>query len=143
MIAYADFIMGFPEFSNGVLYPKTQIDFWIPQAYAQLNAYRLCGTLDLAAMLFVAHNVSLSAREAASASAGQVSAATSGPIASKSIGKVSVSYSSAGVIDGAGSWNDTIYGQRLYTMIRAFGAGPAYVRGPRRAFGPWPSYAFR
>jgi hypothetical protein len=134
-IAYADFVSAFPEFSNATTYPTTQINFWIPIGYEQLNAYRFGAQIGLAVMLFVAHNVVLSAREAAAANAGQIVGEVKGPVTAKSVDKVSVSFSSDTAIEGAGAWNFTTYGQRLYRMIKAYSAGPFYVPGPRRAFG--------
>lgn len=131
-IVYADFIAAFPEFGNTALYPQTQINFWIPQAYRQLNAFRFGAEIDLAAMLFVAHNIVLSARESKSSAAGQVAGSVTGPMSSKSIGPLSISYSGATSIDGAGAYNYTSYGQRLYNLMRAYAAGPKWV--PRTAY---------
>ena len=114
-------------------YPQSQIEFWIPQAYNQLNAIRLGLSLDLAAMLFVAHNVALSARAAKTSGSGGLVGDTASPISSKSIGGVSYSYDTSDAsIAGAGEWNATSYGQRLYKMFKAFGTGPAYIPGGRR-----------
>ncbi|MDB5448417.1 MAG: putative bacteriophage protein [Phenylobacterium sp.] len=134
-IAYSDFIGRFPEFGNATTFPQANIDPWIADGYAQLSPTRFGGRLDLAVMLFAAHNVVLGAREAASAAAGGIPGEVKGPVASKSVDKVSVSYTDAASIDGAGAWNLTTYGLRLYKMFRAVGAGPYYVPGPRRVFG--------
>lgn len=130
-VSYLDFVVAFPEFSNVGTYPETQINFWIQQAYTQLNTVRYGRSLDLAAMLFVAHNVVLSARAARSANAGGIVGDATGPVASKSVGPVSVSYDAAATaIQGAGIWNATTYGQQLYRMMRASGT-MAYRPGPR------------
>jgi len=131
-IAYADFVAAFPEFSNAGTYPATQINFWIPQAYAQLNPRRFGVQIDLAAMLYVAHNVVLSARAQASANAGQVVGEARGLVASKSVGDVSVSYDTNSIATkDAGIWMSTVYGQRLYKMMQTFG-GPVYAVPRRR-----------
>lgn len=135
MITYTGFVAAFPEFCNLEVYPEAQINFWIPVAYAELNGRRFGTQIDLAVMLFVAHNVVLSAREAVAARAGQVVGQVQGPVTSKTVSKVSVSFSSDTSIDGAGAWNFTTYGQRLYKMMKAYGAGPFYISGPRRFFG--------
>lgn len=131
MIAAADFINAFPEFNNSSIYPFSQINFWITQAYNQLNATRFGVTLDLAAMLFVAHNLVLSARDAVITANGGVPGQSSGPLSSKGVDKVSASYDTdANQSPGAGMWNATSYGQRLYRMMIANG-GFVYVPGQR------------
>jgi hypothetical protein len=91
-ITYQDFVTAFPEFANTTIYPQAQFDFWAKQAYLQLNACRYGASLDLAAMLFVAHNLVLSAQASKSAASGGGSVGgTSGLVASKSVDKVSVS----------------------------------------------------
>src|ERR1700719_2846942 len=91
-IAATDFITAFPEFSNNAIYPLSQINFWIPQAYNQLNADRFGTSLDLAAMLFVAHNIALSAREASTVNVGGIPGQATGPVNSKGVGQVHVGY---------------------------------------------------
>lgn len=129
MIQYSDLIAAFPEFSNSTTYPQTQVDFWLPQAYNQLNACRFdAATLDLAAMLFVAHNITLSAQAAQAANSGAIVGKTVAPQSSKSVGGVSVSYDVGAVtVEGAGPYNATSYGQRLYKLMQAYSAGPLYV----------------
>lgn len=131
-VAYADFIVAFPEFGSATTYPETQIDFWIGQAPLQLNAYRFGQAIDLATMLFVAHNVVLSARAAQAAATGAIVGEATGPVSSKAVGSVSVGFDPGLVaIAGAGPWNSTTYGQRLYKLMQAFCAGPVYVSSKR------------
>lgn len=134
-VTYSDFVTAFPEFSDATVYPQAQFDFWEAQAYLQLNAGRFGASLDLAVMLFVAHNLVLSAQAKKSAqSGGGVVTTSSSLVASKAVDKVSVAYdTTTTTIAGAGLWNATVYGQRLYAMIRAFGAGPAYFPNKRFA----------
>ena len=136
-IQVPDFVAAFPEFGNPQIYPQPTISFWITIAYRQLNAKRFKDSLDLAAMLFVAHNMALSAQEQGAANSGAPVGTASGPISAKGVGPVSASFDTGATsIDGAGAWNYTKYGQRLYMMMKAFAAGPSYVPGPRRRFGP-------
>lgn len=136
-IAYADFVAAFPEFTNAQVYPQATINFWIPIAYQQINACRFKDSLDLAAMLFVAHNVALSAQEQGAANSGAPVGTANGPVSAKGVGPVSASYDTGSTaIAGAGAWNYTKYGQRLYMMMKAFAAGPSYVPGPYRRFRP-------
>lgn len=133
MIAYADFTAAFPEFSNAADYPVPQFNFWAPQAYAQLNASRFGTEIDLAAMLFVAHQLSLSKRESAAAANHAPVGGATGALSSKSIGPVSAGYdTSVTAIPGAGPWNYTTYGQRLYKMMTGYTRGGVYRAPPRR-----------
>lgn len=86
-------------------------------------------------MLFVAHNLMLSAQAKRSATnGGGVVSASSSLVASKAVDKVSVSYdTTATTTAGAGLWNATVYGQRLYAMIRACGSGLLYFPNKRVA----------
>lgn len=136
--APSDFVQAFPEFGQAAQYPPGQIAFWLAQAYQQLNSNRFGQQLDLAAMLFTAHNLSLSARAQAAANVGAPPGGVVAPVSSKSVGAVSINYDTdATNAEGAGSWNATQYGQRLYSMMRAFGGGPSYARGPRRPVDPF------
>lgn len=127
LVTYQSFVTAFPEFGNSALYPASQIEFWLPLAYTSLNAFRFGVQLPLAVMLFTAHNIILSAREVQSASGGKLVGNVQGALLSKSIGPISASYSGNTAIDGAGAYNFTSYGQRLYTLMRAYAAGPKWV----------------
>lgn len=142
-ITPATFIQAFPEFENTSQYPPLGISFWITQAYNQLNAWRFGTSLDLAASLFVAHNMVLGAQASATAATptGIVGQA-SGPLASKTVGPVSGTFDTAAVAtEGAGIWNQTQYGQRLWKMMQTYCSGPAYVPG-RRRYGCGYGYGF-
>lgn len=134
MIAYWDFVTAFPEFSDATKFPQAVIEFWIalaPDNLAAIHRRAPQGVIDMADCLFVAHNAVISAREVRAASKG-VPGEAPGLVSSKSIDKVSISYDAAGTaVDGAGAWNATFYGQRLYKLMQAYAAGPIY-RAPRR-----------
>lgn len=126
-VTSASFRTMFPEFTDTAKFPDAQINAWLDQAPNQLSASRLGKSYDLAVMLFIAHNIVLSARAVASAAGSGVPGQATGPVSSKSVDKVSVSYDTgATAIGRAGAWNATSYGQRLYTLLRACGAGPLY-----------------
>lgn len=131
-VAIQDFRTAFLEFASTDTYPNATVQFWITQAYLNLNECYLGASMDLAVMLFVAHNVVMSAKNAAMTSAGGVAGDVAGPISSKSVGGVSKSYD-VGVVSlaGAGPYNATTYGQRLYKMMQAYSAGPTYIPSPR------------
>lgn len=120
----------FPEFGDATRYPTGQIQFWLDFAYTMLNAGRWRNTLDMAAQLYAAHNVVLERRAIDEAALGKAPGGTTGPVSSKSVDKVSVAYAvSDATAADASHWNLTIYGTRLWRMIRLFGMGPVYVGG--------------
>lgn len=120
----------FPEFASVVNYPDSALQFWLDFAYSMLNAQRWGAQLDMAAQLYALHNIVLERRAQLEAAHGAAPGTVTGPTSSKSVDKVSVSYD-VGVAaeEGAGHWNLTIYGSRLYRMIQMFGMGPVYVGG--------------
>lgn len=146
MISAAQFIAAFPEFNSS---PTTSISFWLAQAYSQLDGYRLGVQTDYAAMLFAAHNISLGNQAAmAGAASGQAIGGIAAPIQSKTVGPVSAAYDTTVVsIEGAGQWNATSYGQRLYPLLRGASLGGTYVGAPRKCewpptFRPWRGVGF-
>lgn len=133
MATYTTFVAVFPEFSDAGKYPQTQVDFWLAEATNQLSASRFKTSFDLAQMLFTAHYLALGRRDQIAANGGGVGGASLGMTSSKTVDKVSVSYDTASTaLEGAGEWNATAYGQRLYRMILAVSTGPFYVPGRRR-----------
>lgn len=133
---YSTFIAFFPEFSDQDRYPPATVGIWIPQAYQQLNEPRFGNNMPLAAALFVAHNLVLGQRDAMAARVGGIPGEAKGPVNSKSVDKVSVGYAAdSAAIEGAGIWNSTSYGQRLYKMMQAAGSGPFYAPKRGRVFG--------
>lgn len=129
---YATFTSVFTEFSSASVYPQVQVEFWLAQAPLQLNAERLGANYDLAVMLYAAHNLVLSAKDAKAAAFGGVSGGASGVTSSKTVDKVTVSYDTgSSTIDGAGAWNLTTYGTRLYQLLRGANTGPFYVANRR------------
>lgn len=127
-VTYSSFVAVFTEFSDTTAYPQATVNFWLGQAPFQLNANRLRNSYDLAVMLFTAHNLVLGKRDTRAAAAGGTPGAISGPQTSKAVDKVSASYDTGAVTyPGAGEWNATSYGMRLYRLLRAVGAGPVYI----------------
>lgn len=118
----------FPEFASTVVYPTSQVTFWITLAYKLLNAQRWGNVLDQGVELFVAHNLAIEARAQADAAKGGIPGQQVGPVSSKSVDKVSMGYDTgSGIEPGAGHWNLTIYGTRFVRLMRMFGAGPVQV----------------
>lgn len=138
-VARTDLITAFPEFGDTTRYPASQVDYWLGIADAQVSKDRFGTSRDLAVMLFVAHNIVLSARSVVTAATGGAVGAPLAVASSKSVGGASISYdTSLTAIPGAGVWNATSYGQRYYQMLRAFGSGPLYrVPARSRTVSPW------
>lgn len=126
------FTAAFPEFADISVYPAAQVSFWLGQAPKQLSEERLGANYDLAIMLYAAHNLVLSAKDMRAASAGGTGGSASGIVSSKTVDKVTVAYDTgASTIDGAGAWNLTTYGTRLYQLLRGANIGPFYVANRR------------
>ncbi len=122
------FRQSFKEFANAETYPPDDVALWLDIAYKMLNASRWGNILDLGAQLFAAHNLALEARAKKEAENGAPPGGNVGPITSKSVDKVSVSYDTAsGIEPDAGHWNLTIFGTRFIKMARMMGAGPVQV----------------
>ena len=134
MADYTLFVSVFPEFASA---SSASAAYWLSQAPLQLNATMFGANFDLASMLFVAHNLTLGKQNANAVARGGVPGTTSGALASKSVGGVSASYDVGGVsIPGAGEWNATSYGRRLYKMMQAAACG-GIVRAVHPALGPF------
>lgn len=120
----ADFRQQFPEFACTTDFPDAQVEFWLGVAGAMLNAERWADLLDLGLCLFTAHHLATGQREMNAAAVGGALGAVTGPTASKSVDKVSVSYTTnALTFENAGFWNASLYGIRLMTFARYVGAG--------------------
>lgn len=127
----AAFREAFPAFS-GSLFPSAQVEFWLAVASIRLSAARWGDLLDQGIGLFVAHNLTLERMVELDSQGTGGSTATQGPAVSdsKTVGPVSKSksYSPATVADAsAGAWNQTVYGQRFYELMRLVGVGGLQV----------------
>lgn len=118
----------FAEFCDDAVYTDEAIDFWLVTVRGQMNAGRWGAQQDFGAMLFVAHRLVLSARAQAAAAFGLPPGGPTGPVTSKSVDGVSVSFdvSSTAEEDG-GHWNLTTYGQQYLRLARQMGTGPVQV----------------
>lgn len=146
MVDAATFRTVFPELASA---PYAQVAFWLAQApFAQIEPVgglwpyaasyyqsRLGGSYDLAVMLFAAHNIALSMRDAAAAAKGQAPGTANSLVASKAAGGLAVSYDTSSIAtDGAGIYNATSYGQRLWKMLEIAAMGGTYAPAPRRRY---------
>ena len=123
MATVAEFRAAFPEFTSVTNYPDTQIQFWLNVGAKLLNPDRWYDLLDQGLMLFTAHHLVIARRELL-ASANGLPGQVQGPVSSKSVDKVSVSYAADKVtMDDAGFWNLTTYGLQYWNLVRMIGAG--------------------
>lgn len=130
MTSYAQFIADFPEFSNATTYPQASFNFWLGLGQKLLNACRWECVLDHGLELFCAHHLTLAAQNAADVAVGGLPGQTKGPVNSKAVHDVSVSYNSdAGLEVGAGHWNLTTYGTQFIHLAKMIGAGGAQLSG--------------
>lgn len=119
----------FPEFADTVKFPGAAVDFWITQAAGLYPSDRYGAQTDLVTMLYVAHNLTLGVLGASGGGG-----ASFAPVSSKSVGSVSKTLDTSAVTSaGAGIWNGTGYGQRLYALLRGFSTGGFYRPSQRAA----------
>lgn len=140
-----------PEFASAALYPPAVITYWLSIAKLLLNPNRWDDTpaatgeptmLYFGAEMFVAHNLVLERQAEAAASRRGIPGQASGPISSKSVGPLSISYDTGAAAElEAGHWNLTVYGQRFVRLARMVGAGGIQVGvgfAPFGSMGAWP-----
>lgn len=115
----------YPEFASSSVYPNAQLQYWLTLAPLLMNSDRWGNLMDLGTAMFMAHHITLEARNQAAAKNGGIPGQSNGPISSKSVDKVSVSYDTGSSIEAdAGHWNLTNYGTRFIRLLRMLGAGP-------------------
>lgn len=114
----------FPEFSDIDRYPDAQLTFWATLATAQVDACRWDTMATLGIQLYVAHEITLAASNASSGRVGGPPGGVSGPVQSKAVGSVNVSYDTQQIAEkDAGYWNLTNYGRQFIRLARLFGSG--------------------
>jgi hypothetical protein len=120
----AQFVIDFPEFADANLYPVSLITFWLNVATQLVNAGLWQGLTNVGIELLAAHNLVLEVQAARVANNGAPGGIAQGPIAAKSVDKVSINFAvEAAKEEGAGQYNTTTYGQRYYRLAMMFGAG--------------------
>lgn len=113
-----------PEFTSLVIYSDDAVTFWLGLAEQNVSAERWGQNYELGILYYTAHHLVLEARNGASATTGAAPGGVTGPIASKSVGSVAVSYASSTVTkEGDGAWNLTSYGVRYRQLVRIAGMG--------------------
>lgn len=120
----AQFRLDFPEFSDVVRYPDSQIEFWASVGVICLIECRWRQLYNQGLSLFVAHNITLAAQNKSAADAGGVPGQSAGPKQSKTVGSASVSYNLQLIAEtNAGELNATSYGRQLIRLARMIGVG--------------------
>ena len=120
----AAFRVNFPEFASVTKYPTTQIDFWAGVAELMVLEAVWKNMHTQGVQLYVAHEITLAAQNAAAGASGGTPGTSGGVASSKSVGSVSVGYDSTATSEkNAGYWNLTNYGKQFIRFARMFGAG--------------------
>jgi hypothetical protein len=120
----AQFRLDFPEFTDTVRFPNSSLTFWSGTGEKLISQDRFVDLYTQAVELFTAHNITFSAQNVAASNAGGLPGGAGGPIASKAVGSVSVSYDNASVmLPNAGHWNQTVYGRQYIQLTRLIGQG--------------------
>lgn len=120
----AQFRLDFPEFSDTSRFPDPSLTFWSGMGERLISADRFGDLYTQAVELFTAHNITLAAQNAAASAAGGLPGGAGGPISSKAVGSVNVSYDNASVmLPNAGHWNQTVYGRQYIQLVRLIGQG--------------------
>lgn len=131
LVSNTQFREDFTEFSRTDKFPEPLLTFWLAVAEKLVNADRWGDLTALGVELFAAHNITLEANAQLQATFGKVPGMAVGVLTSKSVDKVSAGYDASGsMVDGAGHWNLTIYGQRYIKLVQLHGAGPVQVGVP-------------
>lgn len=129
-----DFLNDFPEFSDSALYPPSVVQHWLDVASIMLTGRWDDSSapasnpkktmLYIGAELFVAHFMTIAARNLKSAALGGGVGQAIGALSAKSVDQVSLSYDVQAIVTpGAGHWNLTTYGMQFRPMAMAVGSG--------------------
>lgn len=127
-VTAAQFRQDFPEFADASIYTDSQVTLWLGVSLLLVNECRWGDLYNLGIELVTAHHLAIAMRDQTAAAVGGVPGTMTGPLASKSVDKVSASYdTSAATLDNAGFWALTSYGMRFLTLARMMGAGGLQV----------------
>lgn len=114
----------FPEFADTTKYPDAVVSLWLSVGVLSLPVDRWDTLYNIGLELFTAHHLVIASKNTGAAGAGGALGSVQGPVASKSVDKVSVSYDAGAVsLTDGGFWNMTAYGIQFLQMARMIGAG--------------------
>jgi hypothetical protein len=124
VLTVAQFRSDFPEFADPSKYPDSLITFWLNVAATLVNVQRWSTLAVTGQELVAAHYLVVSVRDRAAAQNGGIPGQVIGLQTAKAAADLSASYDYlALLVEGAGFWNQTTYGQRYFSLARLFGAG--------------------
>lgn len=121
----AQFRVDFSEFADTSKYPDSLVALWLTVAQAQVaNAERWGTLLPTAQELVTAHYLVLATRERQAAANGGTPGTPISLVTAESAADLSTAYNvDALLIENAGLWNQTSYGQKYFSLARMIGAG--------------------
>jgi hypothetical protein len=122
-----DFRTTLPEFQDDARYTDGQIQIFLTIGTGLVSEQRWGNTYAFGVQLVAAHFLTISARNQDAAYLGGTPGEVNGPVSSKAVDKVSISYSDSTNAKDAGQWGTTTYGQQYVSLRRIFGAGPLQV----------------
>lgn len=121
----------YPEFADAGRYPSPMLQTAIVLAGKMMDGARWGDLLDHGTSLVVAHRATMRRKAMVDATFGKIPGAASGPVSSKGVDKVNMSFDTAAVNEeGAGHWNLTTYGQEYIRLARIIGMGPVQIGAP-------------
>lgn len=121
----AQFRVDFSEFADTAKYPDSLVTLWLTVALAQVaNADRWGALLPTGQELVTAHYLVIATRDRQVAASGGIPGAPLALVTAESAADLSTAYNvDALLLENAGLWNQTSYGQRYFTFARMVGAG--------------------
>lgn len=128
-VTASSFRAAYPAFASTTAYSDPMITAKIAVGVAMINPAVWGDDLtDYGVMLWVAHHLTIDARDIQVAAVGGIPGGASGPLQSKGAAGVSAAYDTKAVTEeGAGFWNQTSYGRELFRLMRTLGAGAIQV----------------
>jgi hypothetical protein len=114
----------FPEFADTALYTDGMLNFWSCFATRMVNCGRWKSQTLMGIYLYVAHEITLAAKDYKTASMGGAPGGNAGMVNTKTVGPVTVGYDTEAVAErNAGWFNSTSYGRQFFRLARIFGSG--------------------
>lgn len=130
MATVQSFRNDFPEFINSQTYPDASINFWLTLGTSLLNSCVWGDMLNHGLELFTAHHMTMQQQNYAAAANGAAPGQNTGIVSGKTVDKVSITYdTTAGVLENAGHYALTSYGQQFIYLTRLLGAGGLQTGG--------------
>lgn len=124
MLDESTFRQTMPVFADESVFPSFQFNFYLKLGKKLLPECRWDDLLDEGLTFFIAHYLTLYARDMAFVNIGGIGGKVVGNETSKAVDGVSKSMDVSGVMNtDAGHWNQTTYGIQFYQLMMMVGAG--------------------